>query len=324
MKTPNSQELAAKHELLDKIEATLAEKFPNGPDSPGYAEAAEKLLNKAFGDVVNLSKPENYAPHLEKLISDIYKKEFDSDERGDLKRLKKLRASGISPEEFVKIAEPMYNSLQDAIENRDKNMIDFLEKYDSSPKGASAITGKGLIEMFPGIDYRYKMYQPITPDLEGSENDWVNHVLRDLDYRDEKTDLPVNISKIAALNGVTFDDAVTAALNSTDALSDEPPADNDSAAAVPEMEVKEEIKEESEPEKVAVPVKRSATESKCTRVRRRSDADDLPDDTGGLTEKDLKEPKIHDDAEGSSVKHMGDPEIRKSISELMRERMARR
>ena len=178
--------------------------------------------------------------------------------------------------------------------------------------------------MFPGIDYRYKMYQPITPDLEGSENDWVNHVLRDLDYRDEKTDLPVNISKIAALNGVTFDDAVTAALNSTDALSDEPPADNDSAAAVPEMEVKEEIKEESEPEKVAVPVKRSATESKCTRVRRRSDADDLPDDTGGLTEKDLKEPKIHDDAEGSSVKHMGDPEIRKSISELMRERMARR
>ena len=95
-------------------------------------------------------------------------------------------------------------------------------------------------------------------------------------------------------------------------------------AVIPEVEVKEEVKEEPEPEKVAVPVKRSATESKCTRVRRRSDADDLPDDTGGLTEKDLKEPKIHDDAEGSSVKHMGDPEIRKSISELIKERMSRR
>ena len=95
----------------------------------------------------------------------------------------------------------------------------------------------------------------------------------------------------------------------------------------PEKAVPAEFLEEEEiiePEKIAEPIRRSATESKCTRVRRRSDADDLPDDTGGLTEKDLKEPKIHDDAEGSSVKHMGDSVIKKSTSELMRERMSRR
>lgn len=102
-----------------------------------------------------------------------------------------------------------------------------------------------------------------------------------------------------------------------------------------EEAVKEEVAQEAapaeileeeeiiEPEKVAEPIKRSATESKCTRVRRRSDADDLPDDTG-LTEKDLKEPTIHSDANGSSVKHMGDSVIKKSISELMKERMSRR
>ena len=109
--------------------------------------------------------------------------------------------------------------------------------------------------------------------------------------------------------------------------TEEPQVINDvpvSTVPVVPVEGGEEEEFEPEPEKVPVPIKRSATESKCTRVRRRSDADDLPDDTGGLTEKDLREPKIHDDAEGSSVKHMGDPEIRKSISEFMRERMARR
>ena len=112
--------------------------------------------------------------------------------------------------------------------------------------------------------------------------------------------------------------------NKEEEVPAESPASEEVPATIPEVKVEEKVEEEAEPEKVAVPVKRSATESKCTRVRRRSDADDLPDDAGGLTEKDLKEPKIHDDAEGSSVKHMGDPEIRKSISELMRERMARR
>lgn len=54
----------------------------------------------------------------------------------------------------------------------------------------------------------------------------------------------------------------------------------------------------------------------CTRVRIRSDADDLPDDTG-LTMKDIREPTPRNDAEGSKV-------IQMSTSELMKSRMKRR
>ena len=80
----------------------------------------------------------------------------------------------------------------------------------------------------------------------------------------------------------------------------------------------------AEEEAVPIPIEKSATTSKCSRVRRRSDADDLPDDVGGLTMKDLKEPTIRDDANGSEVKHMGDSVIKKSTSELMKERFNRR
>ena len=80
----------------------------------------------------------------------------------------------------------------------------------------------------------------------------------------------------------------------------------------------EEEAAEAEPEKIAEPIRRSATESRCTRIRRRSDADDLPDDTG-LTEKDLKEPTVHSDANGSSVRKMGGTAVRKSIPEGMTE-----
>jgi hypothetical protein len=81
---------------------------------------------------------------------------------------------------------------------------------------------------------------------------------------------------------------------------------------------------EKEEEKISVPIKASATESKCSRVRRRTDADPAPTDVGGLTMKDLTEPTIRDDANGSEVKHMGDSVIKKSTSELIRERFNRR
>ena len=120
---------------------------------------------------------------------------------------------------------------------------------------------------------------------------------------------------------MTFDDDVVSAL----ATMDEPAPEGGEVVTpevTPTEEVVEDEKVEEEPEKVAKPIKKSATESRCTRVRHRSDADDLPDDTG-LTEKDLREPTIHNDANGSSVKKVGDGPIKKSISELMTERLKR-
>lgn len=61
----------------------------------------------------------------------------------------------------------------------------------------------------------------------------------------------------------------------------------------------------------------------CRRVRIRSDADEVKEDPG-VTERQLREPTMRDDANGSSVKHMGDSVIKKSTSELMRERISRR
>lgn len=313
---------------LSEIEKTLGTTFtPDQVGSDAYMDMADKLVTDAFGDVTALAEPENYAPHLVNLISNIYDKSVYGDDGSTMKKLKALSTS-MAPEDFIKIAEPMYQTLEDQIKKRDedfKGLMESMGKQIDVDKLAGDHLDPNNPGLYPDLKYRYTAEAPIRPGEP--DTGWKDAVIRDIGTTDFKTGLPRNIDKIAPLQNIEYSPEVMAALDSVslptyeEFRAEKNAQVDEKKAAKKEKEGKaEEEKKEAKPVKIT----KSATESKCTRVRRRSDADPLPDDTGGLTEKDLKEPKIHDDAEGSSVKHMGDSVIKKSTSELMKERFNRR